>query len=191
MNMRSILIVVCITLVACGIEKKENTVSPVSDSLAVVAPVTNLDSAIQHASQHLDSLLSSETIGGIHVGQSESEVNAILGRPLQRSVAQVWEADGNFHQDWEYKDLVLDMSGADSVKLTVSGIYISTPCSLKTLRKIGIGSSYKEVKKAYLEFFNKEESNDSILVAGSVYGGIIFNFANGKVNRIFMGAAAE
>ena len=28
-------------------------------------------------------------------------------------------------------------------------------------------------------------------VAGSIYGGIIFNFAKGKVSRIFLGAAAE
>jgi hypothetical protein len=28
-------------------------------------------------------------------------------------------------------------------------------------------------------------------VVGSIYGGIIFNFENGRVSRIFLGAAAE
>ncbi len=135
--------------------------------------------------------LSTETIGGMRLGNSGPVVISIVGKPLQRSVAQIWEADGNFHQDWEYKDLVLDMSGSDSAKPSLNGVHLMEPCSLKTGRNIGIGNNYEETKNVYKQFFNREESNDSILVAGSIYGGIIFNFRKGKVYRIFLGAAAE
>jgi hypothetical protein len=38
---------------------------------------------------------------------------------------------------------------------------------------------------------DREMSNAKTLLAGSIYGGLIFQFQNGKVNQIFLGAAAE
>ena len=71
-------------------------------------------------------------------------------------------------------------------------ITLAAPCTLATKRGIRIGSTEQEVKKAYKKDWNKEDSTSSgRFVAGSIYGGIVFEFQNGKVSRIFLGAAAE
>ena len=50
----------------------------------------------------------------------------------------------------------------------------------------------EEVMKAYKSQWNREDSKHfGGVVAGSIYGGVMFNFKNGKVSRIFLGAAAE
>ena len=65
-----------------------------------------------------------------------------------------------------------------------------TPCEYKTKQGIGIGSSVKEVQAAYPNQLNPAV-NDTKLVAGTVYGGIIFGLDGGVVSSIFIGAAAE
>ena len=69
---------------------------------------------------------------------------------------------------------------------------VPAPSTLKTLRGIGIGSAEKDVTSAYGELRDDEMSvAGESFVAGSVYGGVIFDFRDGKVSRIFLGAAAE
>ena len=59
-------------------------------------------------------------------------------------------------------------------------------------RGIHIGSTIVEVTTAYGKVENKEESESGkTFVAGSIYGGVIFTFTDGKVSQIFLGAAAE
>ena len=63
----------------------------------------------------------------------------------------------------------------------------------KIIRNIGIGSSKDEVLHAYNKEINFTENDlefDTI-VAGTVYGGVIFTFKNNYVSSIFIGAAAE
>ena len=46
--------------------------------------------------------------------------------------------------------------------------------------------------KAYKRDRNEEESTPgSSFIAGSIYGGVIFQIENGKVSQIFLGAAGE
>jgi len=48
------------------------------------------------------------------------------------------------------------------------------------------------VLEAYADAINEEESNSEYIVAGSVYGGIIFNIDDtDKVTGIFIGVIAE
>ena len=78
---------------------------------------------------------------------------------------------------------------------TVSSISIQSPCNLKTKHGIRIWSTEEEVIKAY----GKYQDEDALLftklgdrfLAGSIYGGMIFRFKNGRVKSIFLGAAAE
>jgi hypothetical protein len=76
-------------------------------------------------------------------------------------------------------------------KKVVESIILTAPCALATKQGIRIGSTEQEVKKVYKKDWNREDSSQDSFVAGSVYGGIIFQFHNGKVNQIFLGAAAE
>ncbi len=43
--------------------------------------------------------------------------------------------------------------------------------------------------QAYKE--EEERRTSEHFVAGSIYGGLIFSFQNGRVNEIFLGAGAE
>jgi hypothetical protein len=71
-------------------------------------------------------------------------------------------------------------------------ITATPPCKLSTARGIHIGSSLKEVSKAYGDVQEKEQSRPGeSFVAGSLFGGIIFDLKQGKVSEIFIGAAAE
>ena len=74
----------------------------------------------------------------------------------------------------------------------IESITVVSPSDLSTKSGIRIGSTEQEVMKAYASHWNKEDSSPSkTFVAGSVYGGLIFDFKAGKVSRIFLGAAAE
>jgi hypothetical protein len=63
---------------------------------------------------------------------------------------------------------------------------------VQTEKGIRIGSTEQEVNEAYGRFRNAEESKQGeVFVAGSVFGGLIFTFQQGRVSKIFIGAAAE
>ena len=75
---------------------------------------------------------------------------------------------------------------------TIANITASAPCTFATSKGIEIGDAESAARKAYAEHVDRETRDDpGILVVGSIYGGIIFNFTKGKVSRIFYGAAAE
>ena len=77
-------------------------------------------------------------------------------------------------------------------KKIVAGISIKSPCDYKTQRGIQIGSHAPEVQAAYKNEINPQNSNpESTIVAGTVYGGIIFGLKDNIVTSIFIGAAAE
>ncbi len=138
-------------------------------------------------------LLKTEGLGELTIGLSTKQVETLLGKPTNQSKPEVWEADGYTHQMWTYKKhgLELDMSGETASSLNLGGITALKTCTLKTKRSIGIGSNMNDVMSAYKKELDKESSDTAYIVAGSVYGGLIFTLKNQKVNSIFMGAAAE
>lgn len=74
----------------------------------------------------------------------------------------------------------------------ISSIQADAPCRLTTAAGIRIGSLEADVQEAYAEVRDAENSESGkIFVAGSIYGGIMFEFTAGVVTRIFFGAGAE
>ena len=67
------------------------------------------------------------------------------------------------------------------------------PAILKPERKrdLGIGSTYTEVRAAYAGVIDGDDSSSSHLVAGSRFGGVMFNLSEERGNHIFVGASAE
>jgi hypothetical protein len=136
-----------------------------------------------------------EQIGKLHIGLSEKEVKqAIPGKPT-RGAERWWGADGQYHQEWRYTaggitlGMVAKKKGGSQ---SIESMTITSPSTLKTQRGIGIGSTEAEVVKAYGSFRNAEASKPGeVLVAGSLFGGVIVHFKQGKVDQIFIGAAAE
>lgn len=141
------------------------------------------------------------TIGFLSLDISDKEVIKNIGKPKEKSQAYIWEADGAEHQTWVYSnkgielDMIRDSIGENkwSENQTVSKIIITSPCDYKTKENIGIGSSKNEVINVYKNGINKEDSSEDLnkIVLGTIYDGIIFNFEEDKVVKIFVGAAAE
>jgi len=139
-------------------------------------------------------LLEAERIGNFSLGLLDTQVTSSLDCPVVYGKNELWEVDGFYHQDWKYPrcGLILDMTSTDenSTK-SIESITLIAPSTLKTRYGVGIGTSKEEVIKIYKDYLNKVHSSENILVAGSIYGGVIFTFEEDKVVNIFLGVAAE
>jgi hypothetical protein len=141
------------------------------------------------------SILKEERIGDLRIGLSEKEIGETINCALKRGAEEFWGADGAYHQEWKYADcgITLDMiSEKKGGPKSIESITIVKPARLSTKRGIRIGSTEQAVMKAYKPHWNREDSEHfGRFVAGSIYGGLIFQFKNGRVSGIFLGAAAE
>jgi hypothetical protein len=154
------------------------------------------DAAIGRADETAtEAMLRAESLGKLRLGLPEKDVVKLLGSPAKRGKLMADEADGNYVQDWHYPDkgidLVMSAGGKKSAAKKIAAITASAPCSFATKKGIKIGDAESAARKAYAEHIDRESSVPGTLVVGSLYGGIIFNFTDGQVSRIFFGAAAE
>lgn len=85
---------------------------------------------------------------------------------------------------------VLLTAGAATEDGTVRGIWVRPPSTLQTDRGIGLGASAGQVHTAYGNTLDPRGRADQ-LVAGSIYGGVTFTLASGRVVEIFVGPGAE
>lgn len=136
-------------------------------------------------------LMKSESVGDIQFGMGINQVMEVLGNPTEKSNPEMWEGDGEYHQNLSYPGLDLDFIGETDSKQTLNMITVAEPCTLKTKKQIGIGSSIDEVKAAYKNAIDESSSNTETIVAGTIYGGIIFGIEDSKVKSIFIGQSAE
>ncbi len=136
-----------------------------------------------------------EGFGKLALGQKAEMVTSILGKPESKAKDVMWEAIGEYVQEWRYpaQGLTLNMSSPKKGGAkTVWSISATKGCSLITARGLRVGSTEAEVRKAYGAVEEKESSvRGESFVAGSIYGGVIFHFEKGRVTEIFIGAAAE
>jgi hypothetical protein len=143
------------------------------------------------------SLLASESLGDLSLGMKAAQVSKLLGDPASKGAVEEWAATGEFAQEWRYPDLGLSLFMSASTRhgpQTLSSLRAKAPSTLLTARKIGIGSTRAAVEAAYGDVQDEEgldPGDDSMFVAGSIYGGVFFGFEEGKVESIFMGAGAE
>ena len=142
-----------------------------------------------------EAMLKAESLGKLRLGLPEKDVVKLLGSPATRGKLVFQEADGNYVQDWHYPDKGIDLWMSAGEKKSgvkkIAAITASAPCTFATKKGIKIGDTESAARKAYTEHVDREMSDPGTLVVGSVYGGIIFSFTDGKVSRIFFGAAAE
>ena len=143
----------------------------------------------------------SESIGGIALGADAATVEGRLGPPTHKGPVEEMAATGEFVSDWTWADHGLHLAmaaGTADGAATVGSIRIEAPSALTTSRGVGIGTSRAEVERIYQAFLGagREDgepdttSADSLIV-GSIYGGTFFDFVDGKVTAIFVGAGAE
>jgi len=164
------------------------------------SPKTEVDSLINNPVDSEDrfidlgfELMKDESIGDIKLGIRSKLIIEMLGEPEEKSESVLWGADGEYHQQWKYtkNGIELDIIGEVDTALVVNMITIKSPCELKTKRKIGVGSSIEEIQLAYQKEINHSSSAPETIVAGTIYGGIIFNIECRKVTSFFIGASAD
>lgn len=158
-------------------------------------------------------LLAAESIGKIRHEQTAADLIKLYGEPKTKGKAEMWEAIGEWVEEWEYPALgvVVKLNsekkeGPKKVLMVIAG----KGCELATARGIKVGSTYAAVQKAYgdvqekipgegpakpgdpkPEPSGKEGKDEDSFVAGTIYGGLIFSFKDGKVSEILLGAGAE
>lgn len=143
-------------------------------------------------------LMQKEGFGALKLGMVNTNVLQLLGSPDSTTTEVYWGADDAYHSDWIYAEkgirIGLTRVGGDSSEESlkmIDRISIYAPCALTTARGIGINTRIEAVKQAYKKAIESSEVQGGYLVAGSVYGGLIFTFKNDQVETIFLGASAE
>ena len=131
---------------------------------------------------------------GDAVESTTDEGRPIIAKP-ELSEISFMEATGEWYQEWKWpsEGLLLGMiSESKDGKQEIGSISLKSPSKLRTRRWIAIGNNEAEAAKAYHDSISKEDTvSGESLVIGSVYGGLIFGIDKGKVQSIFLGAAAE
>lgn len=137
-------------------------------------------------------LLGEERFGPLKLGMPLSEVLKALGEPTEKTDPVEWGADGRIHQSYTYMalGLSLDIVG-EKRERTLNMIEARPPCKFRTSKHVGIGDNMDDVQALYMQYLDPEFSTSDTLVAGSIYGGIIFSGEEGRVAYIFFGAMAE
>jgi hypothetical protein len=137
----------------------------------------------------------SEKIGDFSIGLSEQALTKKLHCKFERGKEIFEEAGGLYHQLYNCPatgisfDLSSERRGG---KKTIASVEINSPSQLKTKRGIQIGDTEAQVIKAYHDVNDVDGTEPKkVFVAGSVYGGLFFEFHNGKVVSIMLGAGAE
>ncbi len=105
-------------------------------------------------------------------------------------------ATGEYVQQWRLPDcgLTLKMSGPHrGGPKTVAAVTATAPCRLVTSRGVGVGADEAAVAAAYGSFRDEDglSAPGRTFLVGSIYGGLVFSLAKGRVTRIFLGAGAE
>jgi hypothetical protein len=142
-----------------------------------------------------EDLAGQDSLGKLKLGLGADAVIKVLGKPASKGKDVEWEAIGEWVQEWKFPDQGIQLNMASEKKggaKKVLMITATSPCKLATARGIALGGTEAAVKKAYGNVRDKENSvAGKTFVAGSIYGGVIFQFKDGKVSEIFIGAAAE
>lgn len=129
-------------------------------------------------------LMKTELLGKLRFEMKASEVVKAYGKATAKGKMENWEGVGLYVQRWDYPELGVELQTVYMIKATKR-------CKLSTTHGIHIGSTEKEVAKAYGKLRGEESEAGKTFIAGSTVGGVIFGFKDGKVVDIFIGAASE
>jgi hypothetical protein len=139
--------------------------------------------------------LRAERVGDLALGMDAAAVEKLLGKPDAKTAFEEEGATGDFVQSWTYRSLELELGmaavdgkGTDN---GLSNISVGKASSLTLPWGLKIGSTRAEVEKVYGTHFDPDFTDKDKFVAGSVYGGAFYDFEDGKVVGLFLGAGAE
>ena len=164
-------------------------IAPDAAVVAVAPDAAPIDAAVPVDADHTFDLFNSESIGPLKPGIDENVVISVLGQPTSKSKAVVEAATGDTVSNWKWAQASISMSRDDKKRWVALSVSITGPETLETRQHIHIGSTRRELEKAYIRAPEDEGKQDSYLV-GSVYGGLLFGLDHDRVSRISLGAFA-
>jgi hypothetical protein len=138
-------------------------------------------------------LMRGEALGPVTLGLPERDVRRLVGEPKRRGARTLEGATGLYVETWGFPSgLSIRMSAeGEAGPWRVGDVLARRPSTFRTRRGVGIGASAAMVRARYAGQIDEASSGADRLVAGSVYGGLIFELRAGAVESIFLGAAAE
>ncbi len=163
--------------------------------LSLLLAGTTMPARAQDPAEAGMALLKKESLEGLSVDMSAADLTALLGKPEKTGKDVEWAAIGEYVQEWAWPKQGITASMASEKKGGKKRVLLFTavaPCQRATKAGIRIGSTEADVRKAYGKYEDKETGKaGKSFIAGSVYGGLQFDFQKGKVSSIFFGASAE
>lgn len=179
---------------SCNLENKHgNHQTATGSTIQENRSLINAEKTETDYSEIGSAIMQSERIGELHYGLGLKKMIDLLGQPEEKSEPELWGADGEYHQTYQYpeKGIELDLIGKKETDQKINMITVHAPCEYKTQKGIGIGSSIDEVTNAYKDKIDPQASDNEMIVVGSVFGGLLFDMENNKVESIFIGASSE
>ena len=180
-------VMVCLLLLSfgCRSEQEKQTEAIEIQEESVQLPGAMFDSA--------DGWWTREALGNIEMGQTEREVRATHGAPEETEGPLFQGATGLYEWTWRYKepDLQISFSAQEEDGPWTISALATTRESLKTRRGVHVGAPLEAASEAYGDVIDAENFDEDLLVAGSLYGGVIFTLKDNHVESIFIGASAE
>jgi len=135
-----------------------------------------------------------QKVGNLQLRLESAQLAPFLGQPSSQGKPVEEAATGLTVKAQTYAKHGVVVTLSREKKATVWRVErftVKAPCAWKTPQGIGIGSSDQAVRKVYSQLLDSESQSNQQLVVGSIYDGVIFHLKNGKVESIFVGAAAE
>ena len=133
--------------------------------------------------------------GGLRLGITRAELEALLGPPSEVGESEEMAATGLFVRElgWPEAGVRASVAATAAGQLEhLDGFTVMAPFAGKTSKGVGIGSAEAAVLAAYAEAIDGQATAPGErVVAGSLFGGAIFDLSGGVVVSVFVGAAAE
>lgn len=132
-----------------------------------------------------------ETVGGVANGGTEAQMVKAFGKAKTKDKAVEEGATGEWASVWTFPDGVSAVMTAAKEKgpYTVRVITVTAPSKAQTSKKIGIGSSLADLKKAYGKLLS--DNSDGNWLVGTPYAGIALHVEKDKVASFSFGVMAE
>ncbi len=168
----------------------------------VVYRVANWEPTEEVVGSLTDRFLEAESVGGVELYINEEMLVQLLGDPDRENEPVFEEASGLYvsHVEYDKPGLRIQLfSSEDGGERAVNRVDTLPKSTASTVGQIRLGMSLEQVRTVYGALENEEEgpipadpgSEEFTFVAGSIYGGLMIQFADGRVAGMTLGAVAE
>jgi hypothetical protein len=184
---------IAVVLLALACNRAQSPPAAEPEPAAPVAPASTPSPTITAVEPSDEfSVMHAEGFGALRIGMKEAEMLAALPGAKAQGECAPSEVDGGSYRWFRDAKAGVDIVVSCDGDKPVGSIHVVAPSTLTSRRGIGLGATAEAVTKAYADVLSREEPpTEDGIVAGSIYGGLVFSLKDGKVTEMFLGAMAE